>query len=213
VDAEAEVERLRTLLDRVPACLLRVAHDGTLLAVNDAARSLLGGAELGDLLGSNFVERLEAPSVHTMWADFVDRVSQAGSASFECELIEPGADARAVVLLGSALPPHPDETPSIFVVVRDMSAARRLEESLLEQERLRESVLDGLENATASLEELRLQLAEAHAQRREMEKALAAEATGRQHLAAALEQLTAALGTAVDAAAHARSLLEQEPQP
>jgi PAS domain-containing protein len=212
VDLSAEVERLRSMLDRVPACLLRVAHDGTLLAANDAALSLLGG-ELTDVLGSNFVERLDGQSVRTMWAEFVDRVAQGGSASFECELIEPGSDARAVVLLGTNLLLHPDNVPSIFVAVRHISAARRLEASLHEQERLRESVLDGLENATASLYELRRQLADAQAQRDEMQQVLTTEAVQRQRIAAAVEQLSRALGSAVNAAAQVREALEAEAHP
>ena len=70
----AEVERLRTLLERQPSCLMRVAVDGTLLAVNEAALSLLGASELGQVLDSSLVECIE--DGRTTWSGFIQRVAQ-----------------------------------------------------------------------------------------------------------------------------------------
>jgi hypothetical protein len=209
VDLEAEVERLRTMLDRVPACLLRVSSDGTLLAVNDAALSLLRVHDLCDVLGTNFVERLDHNRIATIWPEFVDRVEQSGSASFECELIDPVGDPRAVLLLGARLPLHPDSHPSVFVVVRDVSSARRLEASLHGKNEASPS--DENADDAATVRELKRQLAQAHAERREMEQALAAEVMQRQHISTAVEHLSRALASATKAAGDVCQALEKDP--
>ena len=128
----AEVERLRTLLERQPACLMRVGTDGTLHAVSDAALSLLGASNLAQVLGTSLIERITGDA-RRVWSDFVLRVSQGGSASVECEMTDLAASRRSVIVQGVSAPPHPDGGESLLVTVRDVSTIRRLEESLHQQ--------------------------------------------------------------------------------
>lgn len=209
-DLPAEVERLRTALDKLPTCLMRVATDGTLLAVSDVALSLLGARELAEVLGTNFVARLSSGDAGaTAWAEFVERVLQGGSGSAECDMIDLGGVQRAVVLLGVALPDHPDTGRSLLVTVRDVSTARRLEASLHEQEELRRTVQEGLESTTATVQQLRAELQEAADERHHLRAALDEEIIRRQQMASMLEQLTRALSVAVNTTTLAREALEK----
>lgn len=194
-DLVAEVERLRTMLDKLPACLMRVGADATVLAVSDAALTLIGARELGQVLDTNFTERLDAETAAGTWAEFVERVSAGGSGSAECDMIDLAGVSRAVIMLGVALPNHPDGRSSLLVTVRDISTARRLEASLHEQEQLRRAVQEGLDCATTELKQLRAQLQEG--------------ADQRQQVGVAFEQLTRALAAAINAAALARQALEK----
>src|SRR5688572_626677 len=108
VDSEAEVVRLRMLLEQQPSCLMRVATDGTLLAVSDAALTLLGARDLAQLLDTSLVDRIRGDSAANVWADFTTRVLSAGSASAECDIDDVAGTRRSVLLLGVALPDHPD---------------------------------------------------------------------------------------------------------
>lgn len=150
VDLTAEVERLRAMLERQPSCLMRIGIGGTLLAVNEAAISLLGGRAPGDLLGTTIVERI-AGDAPTIWAEFVGRVTNAGSASVECEFEDPGGTRRAVVLQAVTLPVHPDGDDSLLITVRDVSTPRRLQASLQEQEDLRLQLTSALEQLKTAL--------------------------------------------------------------
>ena len=131
--AEAEAAHLRSLIEKQPSCLMRVGVDGRLLAINDAALSLLGARDLGPALRTNLIHRL-APGQYGWWHEFAGRVVAGGSASGECEMRDLSGAERTVVMQGRALPDHPDGIPSLLVAVRDISAMRRLEASLRQHE-------------------------------------------------------------------------------
>jgi len=150
VDLAAEVERLRAMLERQPSCLMRVGIGGTLLAVNEAALSLLGGRTLAEVLGTTLVERLDGDAP-TIWAEFVGRVSNAGGASVECEMRDPAGARRAVILQAVTLPVHPDGDDSLLITVRDVSTPRRLHASLQEQEDLRLQLTGALQQLKTAL--------------------------------------------------------------
>jgi hypothetical protein len=133
VDPAAEAAYLRALIERQPSPLMRVALDGTLLAVSDAALGLLAGKDLAQVLGSSLLERL-APEHAQLWRDFASRVWQQGSASLECSLVDFTDVPRTVQLQGVALTDHPDGLESMLLSARDVSAVRRLESTLAEQE-------------------------------------------------------------------------------
>ena len=137
----AEIERLRTLLDKAPSCLMRVGLDGTLLAVTDVALDLLGGRTLADVLGKNFVAFLRGADSAPLWAGFVQRVTEGGSGSAECEMQDLAGNHRDVMLLGGKIDQHPDGVASLLVVVRDLTTARKLEASLLEHEGVRRQLI------------------------------------------------------------------------
>ena len=155
----AEVERLRLLLERQPSCLMRVARDGTLLAVNAAALGLLGAPDLAAVLGTSLLTRLSGDPI--AWNDFLERVA-AGAASLECELTE-GTGTRAVVMQAIVIERHPDGVESVLVAARDVSTARRLEISLREQEELRQQLLQRVDRLTRERDELARALAQVRA--------------------------------------------------
>jgi PAS domain S-box-containing protein len=179
-DLLAEVERLRAMLERQPSCLMRIAIGGTLLAVNQAAQSLLGARNLTDVLGTSIVERIVGDEPARTWDDFAARVTQSGSGSLECELQDPGGTRRAVVVQAVTLPTHPDGDESMLVTVKDVSTARRLEASLEERDELQR-----------------------------LRAASDAVAQERQELAAALAQLKTALSTAAEATLLAQQVLHK----
>src|SRR5262245_9720398 len=64
---------LRRVIEKQPACLLRVATDGMLLAVNEAGLQALGARELSEVLETNLGDRV-AQKDHALWTEFVARV-------------------------------------------------------------------------------------------------------------------------------------------
>jgi PAS domain S-box-containing protein len=206
----AAVERLRTMLERQPSCLMRIDTDGTLLAVSDAALTLLGASKLEQVLDTNLVEHIKGDSPAAAWSDFTARVVSGGSASAECEIDDVAGTRRSVILLGVALPDHPDGRTSLLVTVRDVSTARGLEASLHEQEDLRRSVQAALDTATAQLAQLGSQLQQVTSERHELRAALDTILRQRQQIASSVEQLRSALTTAMDAAASAKQVVDKD---
>jgi hypothetical protein len=193
-DLAAEVERLRTMLERQPSCLMRVGADGTILAASDAAISLLGGRGLAFVLETSLIDRL-AGSGADLWSELVARIRQSGSASAECEMTDLTGLGRAVILQGASLPGHPDGIESLVLVVRDVSTARRLEESLKEQEDQRRAAQDDPRGSVEQVTKLQMQLDAVTAERHE--------------LASALTQLKTALGNAIDSTLLAQQVVEK----
>jgi hypothetical protein len=154
-----DVEWLRGLLDRQPACVMRVGLEGTMLAVSEAAVSLLGGRSLADVLDKTLLARLQGDA-ERLWNDFVARVLYGGSASMECELDDLTGTRRAVILQGVSLPTHTDGVESLLVAFREVSTARRLEASLEEQESLRRSAQEDLRKAQEEIQQLQARLDE-----------------------------------------------------
>ena len=154
-----EAAHLRSLLDRQPSCLVRVGADGTFLAVNDAALSLLGADNLNDVLGNKLTDVI-APEHHELWRDFVIRAWTEASASIECDLVDDTGERRSVRLKGVGLTDHPDGIRSLLVNIRDTSSTRRMEQALQEHEATRQKA----EELRAQLDEVRPALAEREAE-------------------------------------------------
>lgn len=182
---------------------MRVATDGRLLAVSDAAVSLMGATDLAEVLDSSLVDRLRGQRTAELWLDFVSRVAHGGSASAETELEDLAGTKRAVILQGIGLPDHPDGIGSLLVTARDVSSARRLEASLEEEERLRRSLQDSLTDATASVEQLRKNLVAIATERKDLQAALATVLLQRPNISQSVEQLRSALTAIMDAASAA----------
>src|SRR4029079_6315186 len=77
---------LRRLIERQPACLIRVRLDGVLLACNDAALNLFGVGALRAVLNTNLTDRI-IPAERTKWQEFTTRCWANDAASFECDLV------------------------------------------------------------------------------------------------------------------------------
>ena len=158
---------------------MRVGADGVLLAVNDAALSLLGAETLTQVLETAITDRL-VPDHHELWRDFITRVFSDGSASLDCDMVDRAGVVRSVRLQGNAITDHPDGIRSMILGARDLSATRRLELALQDQEttgkaseQLRAEVADARaarDSATAAAEESQRA---AEALRGELERSLA----------------------------------------
>ena len=94
-----DAAHLRQLLERQPACLIRVGADGVLLAVNDAALNLLGAEELKQVLGTKLTDRI-APEHHDAFHGFAARVWNKHSGSLEIDMIDPSGTARMAPVAG-----------------------------------------------------------------------------------------------------------------
>lgn len=157
-----EAAHLRRLLERQPSVLIRVGVDGVLLAVSDAALSLLGADELKQVLGRKLTERIP-PEHHDAWRDFAVRVWSSQSGSLECDMLDSTGARRSVQMRAIALTDHPDGLQSLLMVIRDTTATQRLELALQEHEAMRRVADDlnaKLVQACAARDQLQAALAQ-----------------------------------------------------
>ena len=129
--AESAVENyLRSVLERQPVCVARVARDGTLLAVNDAALTLLEAQSVQEVLG----KRLPAMVADDQdgCAQFIQATVTGERASLEVELVGLRGNRSTLKLSAVPGPDSPDGLESALVTFRDLSEQRRLEQSLVE---------------------------------------------------------------------------------
>jgi PAS domain S-box-containing protein len=165
---------LEALLERVPVCLTRVAHDGTFLAVNDAALVLLGGESLGQVLGKtlqSFLVRDDRDACRR----FVERVATGERASMEVELTNLTGTLSIVQINGTPISEAPDGLKSALLAYRDVSEQRRLEQSLVDaapHKASDQNVGEGLSSAIARIEDLEHALQQSEARRVELEALL-----------------------------------------
>jgi PAS domain S-box-containing protein len=136
-ESATEARHLRRLLEKQPACLLRVGLDGLLLAANDAALSLLGAEALPQVLGRHLTDWISEPD-HTPWDAFAARIREGASSSLECDVTDPAGGSRTLLFQGVPLLDHADGLPSMILSARDTSSARRLETAVREREISRE---------------------------------------------------------------------------
>ena len=135
-----EAAYLRTIIEKQPFCLLRVARTGTLLACNDAGLRLLGKTAHVDVLDRTFEEHV-LPDQLTSWREFVDRVWAREAGSIECEL-GTGSERKDVLLQAIALRNHPDGIESMLIAARDVSSLHRLEAALQNELRLQQRLTE-----------------------------------------------------------------------
>jgi chromosome segregation ATPase len=174
--APADAEHLRRVLDKQPACLMRVGTDGLILAANDAALGLFAAEGPAAVLGG-FLTKWIVPGHHAAWREFSRTVSAGISQSVECDLTDATGTLRSVVFHGVPLVDHADGIPSLIIGARDGSALRRLEIALQESEAIRQKLAAEpaprvIENVSVELKELQAKLEEAEADRDRLERAL-----------------------------------------
>jgi hypothetical protein len=172
IEPSVEVAHLRRLLDIQPGCLMRLSADGTVLAANDAALTLLGVTSGAQALGRDFAAWV-APDQVDRWRAFAIGVVRGCPASLECDITAPGGDRHPTLLHGVPLPEHPDGVASMAVAARAVSGQRQLEAAIVElEEQLRER---DDERFSA-----RVRLAELEASRRQLLERVAALEAGLQ---------------------------------
>jgi PAS domain S-box-containing protein len=118
--------RLRSMVEKLPACIVRLAADGVVLATNDRAVSLLGASNANQLLKKSFDGIVEEAG-REAWTDFVVRVCAGETRSAEVAITTLDGIRR---VLEAAAVPSPAEfgrAPSLLMVLRDVTDRKRLE--------------------------------------------------------------------------------------
>jgi PAS domain S-box-containing protein len=132
VDLPLEAEpHLRAVLESQPFALTRLARDGTVLAVNQAGLSMLGAAGLEQVLGTSFLNLVQAEE-HKGCHAFIERALSGQRGSFEADLIGLTGSRHTFELHATAHPGAPDGIASVLISFRDVTESRRLEQSLVE---------------------------------------------------------------------------------
>jgi len=157
---------LRLILESQPVCLTRVgASDGTFLAVNDAALSMLGAERLEQVLGTKLFDLLEEAQ-RDACREFLMRVAAGERGSMEVDLANLTGSRHTVQIHGVPHPMPVDGLASALCTFRDITEHRRLETAVVE-------------NASRGLDDGQLQRLQ------ELESALAGHEAARQQLEAA----------------------------
>ncbi|HEX7085956.1 MAG TPA: PAS domain-containing protein [Vicinamibacterales bacterium] len=134
VGLEAPVEgepHLRAILESQPVVLCRVGADGTFLAVNGAGLSMLGAAGLEQVLGRSILS-LVGEGDQKACKTFLERAAGGQRGSIEVELVDFTGAHHTLEVHASPHPGAPDGIASALVTFRDVTEARRLEQSLVD---------------------------------------------------------------------------------
>jgi len=118
--------RLRSLVEKLPACIVRLSADGIVLATNDRAVTLLGGSSAHQLLKKSFVALVHADG-REAWTDFVVRVCAGETRSTEVTITSLDGIERAVEAAAVPSPAEFGRSPSLLMVLRDVTDRKRLE--------------------------------------------------------------------------------------
>jgi PAS domain S-box-containing protein len=118
--------RLRSLVEKLPACIVRLSADGLVLATNDRAVTLLGAANAAQLLKKQF-DVLVPEEGREAWTDFVVRVCAGETRSTEVGIITLDGIERVVEAAAVPSPAEFGRSPSLLMVLRDVTHRKRLE--------------------------------------------------------------------------------------
>jgi len=187
LDPSVEIAHLRRLLDIQPTCLMRLGADGTVLAANDAALTLMGVASGAQALERDFAAWVPADQ-RGRWRAFTLGVAQGSPASIECDITTPSGDRHPTLFHAVPVADHPDGVASVAVAARAVASQRQLEAAIVDlEEQLREREAERLK-AKALLAEA---IAEADATRRAAEAKVARALADVRQLEIALESFAA----------------------
>ena len=118
--------RLRSLVEKLPACIVRMSADGVVLATNDRAVTLLGASSAAQVLKKQF-DLLVPLTRREAWTDFVVRVCAGETRSTEVPITTFDGIARTVEAAAVPSPAEFGRSPSLLMVLRDVTERKRLE--------------------------------------------------------------------------------------
>jgi PAS domain S-box-containing protein len=121
--------RLRSLVEKLPACIVRLSADGVVLATNDRAVTLLGALNAAQLLKKQF-DTIVAADAREAWTDFVVRVCAGETRSTEVAITTLDGIDRIVEAAAVPSPAEFGRSPSLLMVLRDVTERKRLEEAV-----------------------------------------------------------------------------------
>lgn len=124
-------ERLKAAVERAPVCLARVLDNGSVAAMNDAARSLLAVTALEDAVKKPLATFVAAAQHQTL-TEFIATVCGGEARSVELPIVPKDGDERIMEIRGVALPEDGSGRRSAIIAMRDLSERRRLEASVVD---------------------------------------------------------------------------------
>ncbi len=160
----ASEERLRMIIEFVPACVALLASDGTFLAMNWAGLSLVGAKHVDDIVGKNLFTLLGPPQDEQLRA-YVSRICGGERDSVRVKWAGLDGLARELEMRAVPLRRDPNGTTVALAVIQDVTHVASGEEVLALQERC-----DRLSQDLKEIEAAKQELAE---QKRAAEEALA----------------------------------------
>ena len=122
---------LRAILETQPVILVRLAKDGTFLAVNESGLAALGAERLDQLLGTPLNALLPTEERGNLQV-FIERVISGHRGSIEVDLTGLTGTRHTVQIHAGPHPGAPDGIESVLASIRDVTESRHLEQSLVE---------------------------------------------------------------------------------
>ena len=216
VAAVADAEHLRHVIEKQPCCLLRVSLDGAVLAANDAALTLWGAQDTGQVLGRSLTGWIVAEH-RDRWTEFAALIGRNTSGSFDCDVTNVRGERRSMLFRAVPLLNHSDGILSMMLGVHDTSTLRVLECRCVEEAQQsvsteRDRLEQLLKIGRKHLELQRAQLADAAAERGRLETLLEQSETTKQALAADYAELQATLVEQHRRGQQLETLLQQREQ-
>ena len=132
VDSTLAAEpHLRAVLESQPVILVRLARDGTFMAVNESGVSALGAERLEQLLGTSIAALLPQDERNSLLV-FLEKITSGNRGSLEIDLTALTGTRHTMQLHAAPHPGAPDGIDSLLATLRDVTESRRLEQSLVE---------------------------------------------------------------------------------
>jgi PAS domain S-box-containing protein len=199
----AQADRLRSIVETAPACLARVARDGTILAVNEAARSMIGASTNREVLKKPLGAFVHADDRERA-GRFIEQVSDGAAASLELSIARVSGESRPVDASAVPLPARGTVPATALLMFRERADSRRVEDPAARAAAAASS------SRQAELERRVVEL-EAMQRRLEAERdAIAASANQAQADARAAQADARTLGERLQTAAETRQTLDAE---
>ena len=123
-------QRLRSIVESSPVCLARVDRIGTILAINDAARAMIGATEPADVLRKSIVAFV-TPDDQEAARRFIDMACSEQAGSFEFSLTTAPSGTRRVEASAIKLPSAANVEATAALVLREAGSAH-LDQSVVD---------------------------------------------------------------------------------
>src|SRR6266540_1141938 len=142
-DTETFIEaHLREIIESQPVCLTRIAADGTFLAVNKAALTLLGAERLDQVLDRSILDFVIAHQREPC-EKFLHRVSAGERESLEADLTCLRGVRHTLQMHAVGVSSSLDGIRSTLCTFRDVTEQRRLERALVDSEKRERAAIEG----------------------------------------------------------------------
>jgi PAS domain S-box-containing protein len=126
---KAREARLRATIDTLPAAVVRLSAEGTVLAANGVATSLFGATESRQLLRKQFYSFVSAAD-RDLCIETVSLASNGESRSIDVWATTLEGESRAIQINAVPVPSDAGGAGAVLAVVRDVTDRKRLEVSL-----------------------------------------------------------------------------------